>query len=460
MNTHGEPRERSPAHRGARLAFSPVASSKSPNNSDNRGRGALVAASRVGIWKASDNGTPQNVYKGRVSAITQQPKNSTSSYIAANLAARLFTEQLPLSKATAPPTSPPRPAHLRAHSDLTIRQDTNTPSINTLINHYERDDADQMSLQTLLNSPQRRVSPLDAQARRSHLLTNETRGSSSSSTEFSSCAPAVDGTSSQLSGKDAYCTSQPAKPRPKPIRSSTSVLLPTSTVPQLSVSSLANAMVASSLASSRAPSPKNPSLPPLPPPRRRSRPHLFHRTHSADNDRGGLRSPSPSKGIMRQTMRAPLEPAEDLSGKHTRNRFINKHPNKHHEGDRKRWRDQITELERKRYEGVWAANKGLLTSTYGNESSRHVDLGNCVLNIIVRDIWSRSKLPMDILEDVWDLVTSNRDTGSLLSKEEFVVGMWLVDQRLKGRKLPGKVSDSVWFSARGLTGINVKRRHY
>ncbi|KAI4202936.1 MAG: hypothetical protein LQ348_001456 [Seirophora lacunosa] len=460
MNTHGEPRERSPAYRGARLAFSsPVASSKSLNNSDNRGRGALVAANRVGIWKESDNGNPQNVDKGRVTATTQQPKNDTSPYIAANLAARQSTEQLPLSKAIPPPMSWSRPAHLRAHSDLTIRRNTNTPSMNTLVSHYEREDADQMSLQTVLNSPQRRVSPLDAQARRSHLFAKEPRGSSSSSAEFSSGAPAVDETLSQGSGKDAYCTSHPAKPRPKPSRNSTSVLLPTSTVPQLSVSSLANAMVASSLASSRAPSPKNSSHPPLPPPRRRSRPHLFHRTHSADNDRGDLRTPSPSKGIMRQTMRAPLEPAEDLSGKHSRNRFINKHPNKHHEGDRKRWRDQITELERKRYEGVWAANKGLFTSTYGNESSRHVDLGNCVLNIIVRDIWSRSKLPTDILEDVWDLVTSNRDTGGLLSKEEFVVGMWLVDQRLKGRKLPGKVSDSVWFSARGLTGINVKRRH-
>ncbi|KAL8643470.1 MAG: hypothetical protein Q9210_007654 [Variospora velana] len=162
---------------------------------------------------------------------------------------------------------------------------------------------------------------------------------------------------------------------------------------------------------------------------------------------------------MRQTMRAPLEPADDLVVKHSRNRFINKHPNKHHEGDRKRWRDQITEFERKRYEGVWAANKGLLISSYGNESSRDVDLGNAVLNIVVRDIWSRSKLSMDILEEVWNLVTINRDTGGLLRREEFVVGMWLVDQRLKGRKLPGKVSDSVWFSARGLTGIKVKRRH-
>ena len=31
-----------------------------------------------------------------------------------------------------------------------------------------------------------------------------------------------------------------------------------------------------------------------------------------------------------------------------------------------------------------------------------------------------------------------------LTKEEFVVGLWLIDGRLKGKKLPVKVSDSVW----------------
>ncbi|KAL9016066.1 MAG: hypothetical protein Q9185_006571 [Variospora sp. 1 TL-2023] len=397
MKTHGESRERSPAYQGAQLAFSsPAATSKSPNHIDNEGRGALAAANRVGIWTASDNVLLKDGYKGRDAAATQQQKNNASSYIAANLAAQLSTEQLPPFKGPPVPIIWSRPAPSRAHSDMTVRRNPKSPSINTLIKHYEKDSAGQMSLKTLQSSPQRRVSSLNAR-------------------------------------------------EPK--------------IPQLSVSSLANAMVASSLASSRAPSPTNPSLPPPPPPRRRSRAHLFHRTQSADKDDGGLRTPSPSKGTMRQTMRAPLEPAENLAVKHSRNRFIYKHPNKHHEGDRKRWRDQITEFERKRYEGVWAANKGLLIQSYGNELSRDVDLGNAVLNIVVRDVWSRSKLSKDILEEVWNLVTINRDTGGLLSREEFVVGMWLVDQRLKGRKLPAKVSDSVWFSARGLTGIKVKRRH-
>ncbi|KAL8708445.1 MAG: hypothetical protein Q9220_006669 [cf. Caloplaca sp. 1 TL-2023] len=192
-------------------------------------------------------------------------------------------------------------------------------------------------------------------------------------------------------------------------------------------------MVASSLASSRAPSP---TKPPLPPPRRRSRSHLFHRTHSADE--ADSRTPSPSKGTMRTTMRTTLDPEEGIEAKVRSNRIINKHPNKHHEGDRKRWRDQITTFETKRYEGVWAANRGLLAATYHRRdlasAPQIFELANHVVNIVARDIWDRSKLPQDVLEEIWDLVDTN-GKGSL-SKDEFVVGMWLIDQRLKGRKLP------------------------
>jgi hypothetical protein len=140
-----------------------------------------------------------------------------------------------------------------------------------------------------------------------------------------------------------------------------------------------------------------------------------------------------------------------------------KHPNKHHEGTRKRWRDEITERERKRYEGVWAANRGLCLPTSSprqhtpspDRGSDQDDPSLDVLNLVVRDIWLRSRLPTHELEEVWDLV-DNRGIGRL-SRIEFVVGLWLIDQRLKGRKLPPRVSDSVWTSARGL-GIKVKVR--
>ena len=136
---------------------------------------------------------------------------------------------------------------------------------------------------------------------------------------------------------------------------------------------------------------------------------------------------------------------------------VRKHPNKHHEGQRKRWRDQITERERKRYEGVWAANKGLLLPAAKEPTPYTIDEdpSQDVLSLVVRDIWMRSRLPLHVLEEVWALV-DGREIGRL-TRVEFVVGLWLVDQRLKGRKLPTKVSDSVWQSARGL-GLKVKVR--
>jgi hypothetical protein len=126
--------------------------------------------------------------------------------------------------------------------------------------------------------------------------------------------------------------------------------------------------------------------------------------------------------------------------------LMKKHPNKHHEGDRKRWRDQITERERKRYEAVWASNKGLhLSSIPGAE--------NLVSNLVVKDIWSRSRLHHDVLEEVYALV--DRNDNGMLDRESFVCGLWLIDQWLKGRKLPPRVSDSVWRSL-GMRGLKVR----
>lgn len=235
--------------------------------------------------------------------------------------------------------------------------------------------------------------------------------------------------------------------------------------PSMTGDQLANAMVAGSLASSRAPSPRK--MEPPPPSSRRHK----HRSHL-----GFSRTPSPTKGGMRHTLRN--EESESSSdddeeglhpyGKHKKKRLVRKHPNKHHEGDRKRWRDAVTERERKRYEGVWAANKGLHCSFTIEEqmtfkkspnsqqtSNTKEAAADQVSNIVVRDIWNRSRLPPFELENVWDLVDST-STGRL-GKEEFVVGMWLIDQRLKGRKLPVKVSETVWASVRGLQGIKIRK---
>ena len=231
-----------------------------------------------------------------------------------------------------------------------------------------------------------------------------------------------------------------------PLRSNRTTARSTdSYVPKLTVDSLANAMVASSLASSRAPSPGKP--PPLPPPRRHGKSYsLFTQHHSQEHL---SRTPSPAKG-MRQTMREPQKSDDEVDYRKRRGHIVRKHPNKHHEGDRKRYRNQVIERERKRYEGVWAANKGLLTES-------DPDSRDAVLNVIVRDIWSRSRLPSDVLEEVWDLVDVRGD--GKLEREEFVVGLWLIDSRLRGNKLPSKVSESMWASVRRLSGINVQHHH-
>lgn len=226
--------------------------------------------------------------------------------------------------------------------------------------------------------------------------------------------------------------------------------------------SLSSAIMGAALASSRQSSPHPPqpmTIEPLFPPRKQHHHHMpFHRSPSPQKA-----SPPKTTGKLRTTMRKDPSPPsssdDEIEFKGKGNRImgmkVRKHPNKHHEGQRKRWRDQITERERKRYEGVWAANKGMLLpapkSSYPPDDDPSMD----VLNLVVKEIWTRSRLPTHVLEEVWALV-DGRDVGRL-TRIEFVVGLWLVDQRLKGRKLPTRVSDSVWSSARGL-GLKVKVR--
>ncbi|KAI1761469.1 hypothetical protein GGR53DRAFT_27010 [Hypoxylon sp. FL1150] len=239
----------------------------------------------------------------------------------------------------------------------------------------------------------------------------------------------------------------------------------------LSVDSLASAMVASSLASSRV-TPSQASLASL---SSRTPPHV----------------PAPH---MRQTLRKPMAKREDEDGSRSRSKQRRRKPlgklgggkkHIHHEGARKRWREEITARERKRYEGVWASNRGLLLAspsssdpvahphtdnTYFNshphahpprqqqqpatkrqqDKHREAEKANeqLVVNVVVRDIWARSRLPFDELAEVWELV--DRKGVGALDRAEFVVGMWLIDQRLRGRKIPQKVGESVWGSARGV----------
>ncbi|CAI6085528.1 unnamed protein product [Clonostachys chloroleuca] len=161
---------------------------------------------------------------------------------------------------------------------------------------------------------------------------------------------------------------------------------------------------------------------------------------------------------LRQTLRGPVDSSDDEEDRHKKNHRHKLRSGKHahHEGSRRRWRDEVTTRERKRYEAVWASNRGIHLPHAASPSASSLsssgrdnlkDFSHSVANVVVREVWKRSRLPEDELIEVWDLV--DRDKRGVLSRQEFVVGMWLIDQRLKGRKIPTKVSESVWGSASG-----------
>ncbi|KAL3234456.1 Increased rDNA silencing protein 4 [Nakaseomyces bracarensis] len=136
----------------------------------------------------------------------------------------------------------------------------------------------------------------------------------------------------------------------------------------------------------------------------------------------------------------------------------------------------ITEPERKRYEAMWVSNRylylNLLPWWPKDEVENEVDevdssitapsapcdseedevtklllsLPNdgLMLNLVAKDIWERSNLPNDLLRQIYNMVDTRKD--GTLNRESFLVGMWLVDQCLYGRKLPQEVDPKVWAS--------------
>lgn len=82
---------------------------------------------------------------------------------------------------------------------------------------------------------------------------------------------------------------------------------------------------------------------------------------------------------------------------------------------------------------------------------------NDVHGYSVSRLWRRSRLPEDTLAQIWDLVDNNKD--GTLDHSGFVIGMWLCDQCLYGRKLPPKIAPELWQSAGKLNlKIRVKPR--
>jgi hypothetical protein len=195
--------------------------------------------------------------------------------------------------------------------------------------------------------------------------------------------------------------------------------------------------------------------------------------------RKGARSPAHRTGML-QTLRQPISKSDDEDQRRHAHRHRKKplggKKHAHHEGARRRWRDEITAKEKRRYEAVWASNRGLFlapnfahdwaggSAQEGGDSehgrARDGEEANLVVNIAVRDIWGRSRLPPDELAEVWELVQRDKSPDGrgrgALNKQEFVVGMWLIDQRLRGRKIPARVTESIWDSARGMSVMGPK----
>lgn len=184
--------------------------------------------------------------------------------------------------------------------------------------------------------------------------------------------------------------------------------------------------------------------------------------------------------------------------KQPKKKFNEDKPWKHHNDA-----DTLTDAERKRYDGVWATNRGAHVPYYmepeeydilideeefydegflsdsdftdsdsdddsvssaeyimsgeniGNDDVVVSDQNDAVHGYIVSRLWRRSRLPDERLSDIWELV--DRCNDGTLDREGFLVGMWLVDQCLYGRKLPNKVDPRVWGSV-GRLNVNIKIR--
>jgi hypothetical protein len=103
---------------------------------------------------------------------------------------------------------------------------------------------------------------------------------------------------------------------------------------------------------------------------------------------------------------------------------------------------RIRESERKRYLKVWSTCRDL-----------NAPLG--ISNIATKILWERSLLPSHLLSRLWDLV--DRGQKGWLDREEFILGLWSIDQMLWGRKLPVQFDRRIWASFGNALGVRIPR---
>ncbi|CAG8521608.1 2467_t:CDS:2 [Paraglomus brasilianum] len=89
---------------------------------------------------------------------------------------------------------------------------------------------------------------------------------------------------------------------------------------------------------------------------------------------------------------------------------------------------------RERYEIVFAANM---------DEDGYIDTNETLLDIgdVVKEIYMRSRLDKKTLSKIWSLCDSDED--GRLSQHEFCVGMFLIDGRLQGNRVPDTLPDEL-----------------
>ncbi|KAH8130378.1 hypothetical protein LI328DRAFT_139745 [Trichoderma asperelloides] len=336
-----------------------------------------------------------------------------------------------------PSPDPPK----KSHDVLVVKRPPTPPKPRGSHGHKRAESGDQPKLRGRSHShnldaaaaSQSRASIASAMVRSGQSVSPQHSGSSRPSSIYLSTAQAV---TPQHSGSSRPSSMYLSRRHSMASTASTPSRHPGSASPgHTQLDNLTDAIMAGSLASARlTPHHTGSTLVPPPVPKRQKSPRMLH------------------------TLRNPhqVSDEEDDSHKKGHRALLRKGKHAHHEGSRKKWREEIRPRERKRYEALWASNRGiLLTDTRlmspatSLSSDLDRDVSQCVANVVVREVWRRSRLPLDELAEIYDLVDRSR-TG-MLSRAEFVVGTWLVDQRLKGRKVPARVTDSVWGSANGVT---------
>ncbi|OBA25970.1 hypothetical protein HANVADRAFT_12539, partial [Hanseniaspora valbyensis NRRL Y-1626] len=122
----------------------------------------------------------------------------------------------------------------------------------------------------------------------------------------------------------------------------------------------------------------------------------------------------------------------------------------------------ITSEEKKRYEGIWVSNKNRFLEMLPQQNHHLKKIykeeeEDFMVNFVVYEIYNRSNLPPRILCQIYYMIDLKHD--GTITKNSFIVGMWLIDQCLYGKKLPAVIPDLVWDSVEKMViGVDVSHK--